>query len=402
MSTSGARTTTAPAHERAATTTDRLVLRAGAVHGTGTHGDPAQGGSGADDAVDAVLRASLEDCRRRAARLGRENDVLWREIARSLDGGKRFRSALVLGTHDALGGGHPRAAVVVAAGFELLHTAFLVHDDLIDNDTVRRGRPNLAAVMRDEGRETGLDPVSAHRWSQAAALLAGDLTLSLAHRMFAEAALPAPLQQGLTELVDETLLVSAGGELVDTAFGLRVRSPDLAEAFTVAESKTAMYSFRAPLRAGALLAGADPGLLERLDGIGVVLGRSFQLVDDLLGVFAPEERIGKSNLSDLREGKMTPLMLRARELPVWNEISAHVGQAELDQAGAARVRGALARSQAPDDVAAWVREDLARVREDARGLPGELGAVVCAVASEVGRTLDTVVQDIEEARCSTD
>ena len=289
-----------------------------------------------DDQVVAVLDAVLADAIARASAYGPRFVLLWGEIARSVRGGKRFRSGLVLGAHSGLGGPHPEAAVAVAGAFEVLHTAFLVHDDLIDGDTMRRGEPNVGETMRRDALADGLGAVAAERWSAASAVLAGDLALALAHRLVSGIDAPPQVRTALNDLLDETILVSAAGELLDTACGLGLDLPNLDESIRVAESKTAMYSFRAPLRAGALLAGADAATLAELDEHGRLLGRAFQQVDDLLGVFAPESETGKSNVSDLREGKRTPLILHAAALPVWADLVAHLGRADLDDLTAAR------------------------------------------------------------------
>ena len=355
----------------------------------------------AEAQVERRLAAVLEDAQARATAFGPRYVLLWSEIARSVRGGKRFRSALVIRTHSALGGDHPEAAVTVACAFELLHTAFLVHDDLIDGDTVRRGQPNLAATMRAEALSSGISPAAAQRWADASAVLAGDLALSQTHRLVASVDVPAARRAALVDLLDETLLVSAGGELADTAFGLGLHPPTLEESLLVAESKTAMYSFRAPLRAGAVLAGAHPEVLSTLDDLGRLLGRAFQLVDDLLGVFAPEEETGKSNLSDLREGKRTPLILHARTMPVWAELADHIGRPDLDQPTATRLRRALARSVAPVMVQDAARNDLAEVMRVVRSgaLPPAITPVIASVATQIGGALDDVGRHIEGARC---
>ncbi|MCB2174433.1 MAG: polyprenyl synthetase family protein [Actinomycetales bacterium] len=348
--------------------------------------------------VDDLLDAVLGDAERRAAAHGPGYVLVWREIHRSVRGGKRFRSGLVLGAHAALGAPRPQAAVAVAAAFELLHTAFLVHDDLIDGDTVRRGEPNLAETARRDALAAGRDAAAAERWSLAAAVLAGDLALAQAHRLVGSVDAPTPVRRALVDLLDETLHVSAGGELEDTAAGLGLITPSLDHAVRIAESKTAMYSFRAPLRAGALLAGADPDLVAELDAQGRLLGRAFQLVDDLLGVFAPESEIGKSNLSDLREGKRTPLMLHASSTPAWDEVADRLGRGDLDDLSAARVRRALARCSAPVLVQHAVERDLDRVRERSATLPPALAEVVAGVGLQIAESLCSVVGHIDAAR----
>ncbi len=354
--------------------------------------------AGQQQQVDAVLDQVLGDAERRGSVHGPRFALLWREIARSVRGGKRFRSGLVLGTHSALGGPLPVAAVQVAAAFELLHTAFLVHDDLIDGDTLRRGEPNLAETMRLDAAADGLDGEPGQRWSLAAAVLAGDLALAQAHRLVAAIDAPATVRLALVDLLDETLLVSAGGELEDTSAGLALDSPTIEQAVRIAESKTAMYSFRAPLRAGALLAGADASTVAELDDLGRLLGRAFQLVDDLLGVFAPEAETGKSNVSDLREGKQTPLILHARSTPAWVDLVDDLGRPDLDDLTATRMRRALARCSAPVLVQRAVERDLAEVRRRVQDVPAPLAEVVGAVGLQIAEALCAVVGHIQAAR----
>lgn len=295
----------------------------------------------------------------------------------------------------------PGAAVLVAGAFEMLHTAFLVHDDLIDGDTLRRGEPNLAETMRRGAIAVGSTPGRAERWALASAVLAGDLALAQAHRMFAAADVAPQVRVALVDLLDETLLVSAGGELADTAYGLGLAEPSLDEARHVSEAKTSMYSFRAPLRAGAILAGAPADVVTRLDEAGRLLGRAFQLVDDLLGVFGPERVTGKSSLSDLREGKRTPLLVHARATPEWAEVARHVGRPDLDHPTARRLRHVLARSSAADRVVDAVVADLAAVSglaaDDALG--PDVVAVLGSVAGQIAASLADVRRWVEEAAC---
>jgi geranylgeranyl diphosphate synthase type II len=353
--------------------------------------------------VAALLEEVVTSAAARAARFGQHYPMLWGEIGRSVRGGKRFRSGLVLGTHAGLGAPYPEAAVNVAAAFELLHTAFLVHDDLIDGDRVRRGQPNLAETMRLDALARGHDEDRAERWATAAALLAGDLALAQAHRLVAEADVLPVVRRDLLDLLDDTVQVSVGGELVDTACGLGLHDPTLEESLGVAEAKTAQYSFRAPLRAGALVAGADGAVLLELDVHGTLLGRAFQLVDDLLGVFAPASETGKSDVSDLREGKRTPLLLHAMRLPVWREIEQDVGRPDLDDATAARVRVALARSLAPGLVERAVLADLAEVdrRLVAGALPAGVAAVVAGVVTQIRVALAGVLRHVAAAAAPT-
>ena len=352
------------------------------------------------DEVAAVVRREVDPLRARAGRHGAADRALWDQIARTVAAGKPFRGRLVTETHDALGGSRRAAAREVGAAFELLHAGFLVHDDLIDNDTVRRGQPNLAAQMLRFGQEAGASDAEATHLAEAGAVLAGDLSISLAHRLFSLVDAPGPAHTDLQELLFDTLFVSVAGELGDVVGALGLGATSTAEAMVVAAEKTARYSFQAPLQAGAILADAPAKVRRELDAVGLGLGKAFQLVDDLLGVFSPEEVTGKSNLSDLREGKATTLIIHARTLPVWEEIRGDVGRPDIDAAAGSRVRTALARSEAPDRVSEYALAELdgVRGRLASGALPAALHDVVAKITDMVHRSLTDVRTHIAAAR----
>jgi geranylgeranyl pyrophosphate synthase len=343
--------------------------------------------SSAPDPVHEALGRILSDGRALAGTLGTENLVLWEEIGRAVRGGKQFRARLVTRTHAALGGVRTRAAAQVAAAFELMHAGFLVHDDLIDHDTMRRGQPNLASAMYQHAVDHGAHE-RAERFATASALLAGDLLLGMAQHAFATVEVPAPAHARLQAVFAETLFVSVAGELDDVVLELREVSGE--RAMRVAETKTAMYSFQAPFRAAAVLAEADESVLAELHELGHHLGVAFQLGDDLLGTFAPEAAIGKSNISDLREGKCTTLLLHARGMPVWSQIGSQIGRPDLDEPTAEVLRRALALSDAPRVVQAEAQAHLDHIARalDETALPAALGALVAECSLMVQAMLD--------------
>lgn len=353
----------------------------------------------AEAEISAVLTGLLAELRPVAERHGRLYGRLWEELGRAAAGGKRFRGRLVVELHDALGGTRREAAAQVGAAFELLHVGFLVHDDLIDHDTMRRGEPNLAARMASAARVGGADEGGAQELAEGAAVLAGDLAISLAHRLVATVDAPPAVHGRLQQLLWDTVFVSVAGELGDVAAALGLQDVSLTDALRIAAEKTALYSFQAPLRAGAILADAPPALREEVEAVGLSLGKAFQLVDDLLGVFAPEAVTGKSALSDLREGKATTLVLHARALPVWSRIGGDVGRADLDEGTAAVMRRELARSEAPGRVAEQAREELAAVDRvlEASSLLAPAAAVVGGARAVVARSLEDALGHVRAA-----
>jgi geranylgeranyl diphosphate synthase type II len=319
-----------------------------------------------------------------AAAHGIEYSELWTEARMAIAGGKRLRPALVIGAYRKLEGaaaGLP-AAITVAAAFEVLHTAFLLHDDVIDQDVVRRGRPNLQGVFATRARQSGIQADRATAWGQASAVLAGDLLLHAAQRMIAGLDLDAAIRTGLLDLLDESVFVTAGGELFDVAFGLGVAPSRMADVLAMTERKTADYSFGSPLAAGALLAGAPPDAGRTLREFGRLIGTAFQLRDDVLGVFGEEASTGKSVLTDLRRGTMTPLIAFARDTPNWPQISPYLGR-DLSAEEAARARAVLAESGARTFVETLIADFSARAVRvaDSPSLPRRLSRHLVQVAA---------------------
>ncbi len=293
--------------------------------------------------TDEALRRLLDEGRRRATAIGPDHARLWETLALATEGGKRFRPALLLSTHDALGGDLGDQAVQVGAALELLHTAFVIHDDVIDGDHTRRGRPNVSGTFRAQAHADGADQAEADHYGRTAAILAGDLGLTTAVRTVATCGAPVDVVARLLDLFDDALHTTSAGELADVRLTLDLAPASLAESVTMEADKTGAYSFALPLQAGAVLAGADEATVLRLGEAGLVLGIAFQLVDDLIGVFADTSLSGKSATGDLRTRKQTPLMVHARSTPEWEQIRLHLGR-DLDDAELEEVRRLLTAS----------------------------------------------------------
>jgi octaprenyl-diphosphate synthase len=206
-----------------------------------------------------------------------------------VSGGKRLRPALVLLASKLCGYEGP-SAIKLGAVVELIHTATLVHDDIIDEADIRRGRPSTNS-----------------RWGDPMSVLAGDwmymqaFNISLAERNFRILELLISLTQGMVE-----------GELLQLT---RLRKIDVTEDeyHELAYRKTAIL-FSACLRLGAILGSKSDEEETKLGEYGANLGLAFQLIDDLLDFTSSEEKLGKPIGNDLREGKVTlPLIYLLRD-----------------------------------------------------------------------------------------
>ncbi|MBI5162115.1 MAG: polyprenyl synthetase family protein [Micrococcales bacterium] len=291
--------------------------------------------------VDIVLARWFDLARRRAELLGPEYVALWDELRASTEGGKRFRPLMVLSAYAALGGTDRDAAASVGAAFELLHTALIVHDDVIDRDFIRRGGPNLAGAYRDRALAAGASEADAEHRGISAAVIAGDLALTGAYRMIERSGAADHVRSRLLEVMDEALFASAAGELIDVDFAAAVEMPRVDDILSMERLKTAVYSFEGPLQAGGILAGAPEETITTLGDFGREIGIAYQIVDDLLGVFGHESETGKTTVGDLREGKRTVLVSYATTSEVFDPVRHLVGKADLSDAEAELVRRAL-------------------------------------------------------------
>lgn len=350
---------------------------------------------GVSEELDRLLASGLD----RSARLGQDHRDLWDALSLASDGGKRFRPGLTVAAHDALGGTSAASVARVGAALELLHTAFVVHDDVIDGDDVRRGRPNVSGTFASAALDEGADQPTARHYGDAAGILAGDLALVSAVRLVARCQAPAPLVDELLDLLEDTVHATAAGELADVRLGLHLGGHPITldDALRVAEQKTAVYSFQLPLQAGAILAGASADVTAALARLGRLVGIGFQLLDDLLGVFGNETNTGKSALTDLREGKHTALLAHARATSAWTDLQGLVGDPDLDHHDAGRARDLLEGCGARDAVQELADRHLeealaAAAREP---IPPALARVITDL---VGDIRDTAVLALDEPR----
>jgi geranylgeranyl pyrophosphate synthase len=205
-------------------------------------------------------------------------------------GGKRIRPTLGLLVGDMLGAPQDRL-VTLGAAVELLHTATLVHDDLIDGSLLRRGTPTLNA-----------------RWSPAATVLTGDFLFARAAKLAAETGhLP------LMELFAETLAVIVSGELnqMFSARGDTGRESYFARIY----AKTASL-FEMTSRAAAMISPAADAVIEQMRQFGFEIGMAFQIVDDILDFTGEQAAVGKPIGSDLLNGLVTlPAIYYAESAP---------------------------------------------------------------------------------------
>lgn len=211
----------------------------------------------------------------------------------TLDGGKRIRSVLALEVCKACGG-KPEHILPAACAVELVHAQSLIHDDLpcMDNDDLRRGKPSVHKA-----------------YGESTAVLAGDALIALAFGLIAkETPLTQPIQaetllRVLGDFSDVTSVRGlVNGQFVDIEYEGKAFTQEILE--YIHTYKTGAL-FRFSLRAGAMLAGASPAVVERFTLLGQKLGLTFQIVDDLLDIDSTSEALGKTAGKDQIQQKAT-------------------------------------------------------------------------------------------------
>lgn len=218
-------------------------------------------------------------------------------------GGKRIRGFLAWLGYRLGGGRDIRRIKEISLALELLHSFLLIHDDIIDDSDIRRGK---ATIHKRYAKY-----FDSH-YGVSQAIIIGDIACFEAIKLIGKSSFESGIKHACLEKVTDVLLETAYGEAFDIEYAHK--NPSLSAVWRMTSLKTAQYTFVGPLTIGVLLAGAKKNQLESLGKFGMSCGTVYQLQDDYLGVFGDEKILGKSTLSDMREGKNTILIYKTREL----------------------------------------------------------------------------------------
>ncbi|TNF60469.1 MAG: octaprenyl diphosphate synthase [Burkholderiales bacterium] len=272
---------------------------------------------------------------------------LVREVAQYIisAGGKRLRPALLLLVSGALGSRHPQRHAL-AAVVEFIHTATLLHDDVVDESTLRRGRKTAN-----------------ERFGNAASVLVGDFLYSRAFQMMVDVD-----NMRVMQVLSEATNVIAEGEVLQL-MNMHDASLDEAAYLKVIRSKTAKL-FEASARLAAILVGSDAGTESACATYGQALGTAFQVIDDVLDYEGQADELGKNLGDDLREGKVTlPIICALRaadpgQASLIRHAIEHGDLAHLDQ-----ILDIVTRTGALEEARQSAMAEAERAAQAARQLP---------------------------------
>lgn len=230
-----------------------------------------------------------------------------------LAGGKRLRPALLMLSGEAIKKGRSFDLVPAALSMELIHTFTLIHDDIMDKDTERRGVETVHT-----------------KWDEPTAILAGDVLYAKAFEFLSLTPGSDSARMRAMALLAKTCAQICEGQHLDMAFESRhdVTEPEYID---MVQKKTGAL-FAASAATGGILAGGKPMQIDALHKFGLLTGIAFQIQDDIIDIISPSARTGKDRASDIREGKQTLIAIRAREegldlLPYQRDLS----DAEIDE-----------------------------------------------------------------------
>ena len=204
-------------------------------------------------------------------------------------GGKRIRSVLVLLCSEVVGG-KPDQALHASVGIEILHNFTLVHDDIMDNADARRGRPTVHM-----------------RWDKNTAILVGDELLALAYHILLKTS--SPRISEIADVFTDGVIEVCEGQAYDKEF--ETRSTVSVDDYLLMIQKKTGKMVAVSTEIGGLIGNATADELAALRSYGELVGRAFQVQDDLLDVVGDEKKFGKTIGGDLKEGKKTYLLLEA-------------------------------------------------------------------------------------------
>lgn len=222
----------------------------------------------------------------------KDNHQLWKSMAYYPEsGGKKLRPFLTMVSTGAFGQSEEKA-IPYGLALELVHNFTLVHDDIMDQDELRRGKPTLYQEVGD-----------------AHAINAGDGLFALAFNVLSKTEVEGDKIRELLDELSSSVIKIAEGQEEDLSFeeGFDIKEEDFIQ---MIEKKTA-YLFRASTRGGAIIAGCDEQEIERMGEYARKMGIAFQLQDDYLDLVGDEGKIGKDVGSDIKEGKRTLMVIKA-------------------------------------------------------------------------------------------
>lgn len=230
-------------------------------------------------------------------------------------GGKRLRGALTKLGYEIFGGTNTKDILKASSVSEIIHGFGLMHDDIMDEDELRRNKPTMHIQYETLHKEKFFDSKrSGILFGTSMAINVGDLGPFYANLIIEGTDFPAEYKINFLRRVSEIVIQTVHGQGLDVTFE-QYNIPQEDRVMDIHKFKTSFYTIPGPMQYGSILAGVDENSSEykAIEKYGIPLGIAFQLRDDELGMFSQSEKFGKPIYSDLRQGKNTLLFAKAFE-----------------------------------------------------------------------------------------
>ena len=234
---------------------------------------------------------------------------MWQELEAFIAGGKKIRGGLVKLGYECFGGKNIKAVLPISAAIEITQGAILIHDDIIDQSSLRHSRPTVHKTYEAYHRKNYQKGEASH-YGESLALIVGDVGFYEAMALVGRSDFPPDLKLRAIDQLTKFMIETCYGEGLDVDLGYRQTIEEKA-VMTINTLKTARYTLVGPLTLGGILAGAKDSQLKSFEDYGVPIGIAFQLQDDILGMFGSVEKLGKEVDADIKEGKNTLLYTQA-------------------------------------------------------------------------------------------
>ena len=262
--------------------------------------------------IESRITSFLDERINEAAEIKSEAKELLENIKEyNLRGGKRLRAAFCVQGFKAVGGADEEAILDAAVSLELLQSFLIIHDDIMDEDSFRRGGKAFHKIYEDVAVKR-FPEVNSSRFGENVGIIAGDLLQSFGIEALIHSDFPTETKFEALKKLNEIIYYTSFGQIFDLLNECR-KNPSQEDVMLTHTYKTAFYTVSGPLQLGAILGEASEKQLTVLNNYGIPLGQAFQLQDDILGIYGSEEKLGKPADSDLKEGKQTLLIVKAME-----------------------------------------------------------------------------------------
>lgn len=224
----------------------------------------------------------------------------------NLRGGKRARPVLINTGYFLAGGKDKKAILKASLCAEMIHNFFLIHDDIIDRDELRRGKLSLHAFYQKKFGDNLYKGISF-------AIIAGDVSNILGYQILTESDFPEKNKIRALNILNKMIERTCHGEMLEMFLKeeKEIKESDIEK---VLKYKTAYYTFTDPLKIGVVLAGGSVQFLKEIEVFALPIGVAFQIQDDILGIFGSQKKIGKPVCSDIRENQPNLLIYKTLDL----------------------------------------------------------------------------------------